>query len=155
MVHLALPPLRSRGGDVLLLAQGILGKAALRMGKRVTGMSPAVAEKLLAYAWPGNVRELQNSMERAVALAQHDAIVVEDLPEKIREYRRSFVVVAGEDPSELVSMEEMERRYALRVLEAVGGNKSMATRILGWDRKTLYRRIERWTAVDKRHGPPR
>jgi len=83
-------------------------------------------------------------MERAVALAEHDQVVVDDLPEKIRDYKASHFLVTASDPEELVSMEEVERRYALRVLEAVGGNKSLATRILGWDRKTLYRRLERW-----------
>jgi DNA-binding NtrC family response regulator len=147
VIQIALPPLRARGGDVLVLAQTFLERFAARGKKDVRGLSPAVAEKLMAYAWPGNVRELQNAMERAVALAQHELVVVEDLPERIRDYRRSHVIVASDDPDELVSMEEVERRYALRVLEAVGGNKNMATRILGWDRKTLYRRLERWAGT--------
>jgi two-component system response regulator HydG len=147
VIQIALPPLRARGGDVLVLAQHFLERFAARSKKDVRGLSPAFAEKLMAYAWPGNVRELQNAMERAVALAQHEQVVVEDLPERIRDYRRSHVIVASDDPDELVSMEEVERRYALRVLEAVGGNKNMATRILGWDRKTLYRRLERWAGT--------
>jgi two-component system response regulator HydG len=144
VIQVALPPLRARGNDVLALAQHFLRRFAQRGKKNVTGFLVAVAEKLLAYAWPGNVRELQNAMERAVALAEHDQIVVDDLPEKIRDYQPSHFLVTANDPEELVSMEEVERRYALRVLEAVGGNKSLATRILGWDRKTLYRRLERW-----------
>ncbi len=146
VIEIALPPLRARGNDVLLLAQHFIEKLAEKTGKRVRGLSPAAAEKLLAYAWPGNVREVANALERAVALAQHEDVLVDDLPEKIRDYRRSHVLVASDDPEELVSMEEVERRYALRVLEAVGGNKRLATRILGWDRKTLYRRLERWSA---------
>ena len=90
------------------------------------------------------MRELQNCIERAVALARFEQIVVEDLPEKIRDYRASHVLVASDDPSELVPMEEVERRYILRVLEAVGGNKTAAARILGFERKTLYRKLERW-----------
>jgi two-component system response regulator HydG len=144
VIQVALPPLRARGNDVLALAQHFLQRFAQRGKKNVNGFLVAVAEKLLAYAWPGNVRELQNAMERAVALAEHEQIVVDDLPEKIRDYQPSHFLVTANDPEELVSMEEVERRYALRVLEAVGGNKSLATRILGWDRKTLYRRLERW-----------
>jgi len=144
VIQVALPPLRARGNDVLALAQHFLQRFAARGKKNVNGFLVAVAEKLLAYAWPGNVRELQNAMERAVALAEHEQIVVDDLPEKIRDYQPSHFLVTANDPQELVSMEEVERRYALRVLEAVGGNKSLATRILGWDRKTLYRRLERW-----------
>ncbi len=144
VIQVALPPLRARGNDVLALAQHFLQRFAHRGKKNVNGFLVAVAEKLLAYSWPGNVRELQNAMERAIALAEHEQIVVDDLPEKIRDYQPSHFLVTANDPEELVSMEEVERRYALRVLEAVGGNKSLATRILGWDRKTLYRRLERW-----------
>jgi two-component system response regulator HydG len=112
----------------------------------VTGLSPVVAERLLAYAWPGNVRELQNCIERAVALTRGNCIEVDDLPEQIRLYRRSHVVVAGEDPSELSTLEEVERRYILRVIETVGGHRTAAARILGLDRKTLYRKLERYAA---------
>jgi two-component system response regulator HydG len=144
VIHIPLPPLRSRAGDVLPLAQHFLETFAARAGKQVTGIAPPAAEKLVSYAWPGNVRELQNCIERAIALARFDQIVVEDLPEKIRSYRATHVLVTGDDPSELVPMEEVERRYVLRVLEAVGGNKTAAARVLGFERKTLYRKIERW-----------
>jgi len=144
VIHVELPPLRGRGTDVLLLAQNLIAHFARHSGKSIEGLSPAAAERLVNYVWPGNVRELQNCIERAVALAQYGEIVVEDLPEKIRTYRSSHVVVAGDDPSELVSMEEVERRYIVRVLESVGGNKSLAARILGFDRTTLYRKMDRY-----------
>ncbi|HEY4013416.1 MAG TPA: sigma-54 dependent transcriptional regulator [Polyangiaceae bacterium] len=143
VVHIVLPPLRARVGDILSLAQHFLGHFAARGAKSVTGIAPAAAEKLVAYAWPGNVRELQNSMERAVALTRFDQVGVEDLPEKVRTYRRSHVLVASDDPSELVPLEEVERRYIARVMEAVSGNKTAASRILGIDRKRLYRMIDR------------
>jgi DNA-binding NtrC family response regulator len=141
VVGLELPPLRARGGDVLLLAQHFVERLAGRTGKKVLGVSRGAAEALASYTWPGNVRELQNCIERALALTQHEEIVVEDLPERIRDYRSEHLVVAGHDPSELVPMEVVERRYIARVLEAVGGNKTMAARILGFDRKTLYRKL--------------
>jgi two-component system, NtrC family, response regulator AtoC len=143
VVQLPLPPLRARGGDVLVLAQHFVGRFASRAGKNVVGISPTAAERMLAYAWPGNVRELQNCIERAVALTRYDHIAVDDLPEKIRDYRRSHVLVASDDPSELVPMEEVERRYILRVMEAVQNNKTAAARILGYDRKRLYRKLEK------------
>ena len=90
------------------------------------------------------MRELSNCIERAVALERYDELAVEDLPEKIRSYRRSHVVVAADDPSELVSLEEVEKRYILRVVEAVGGNKTMAAQVLGLDRATLYRKLVRY-----------
>jgi len=71
-------------------------------------------------------------------------VTVADLPDKVQQYRPSYVVVASDDPSELVSLEEMERRYILRVMEAVAGNKTLAAQILKMGRKTLYRKLERW-----------
>jgi two-component system response regulator HydG len=84
-------------------------------------------------------------MERAVALARFEDLVVEDLPDQIRDYRASHVLVAANDPSELVSLAEVERRYVERVVQAVGGNKRQAAQILGLDRVTLYRKLERWS----------
>jgi two-component system response regulator HydG len=154
VIHIALPPLRERGGDILLLAQHFLERYAASFNKRVVGIAPAAAEKLMTYAWPGNVRELQNSIERAVALTPFEQVTVDDLPEKIRDYRQSYVVVAADDPSEIVPLEEVERRYILRVLDAVGGSKTLAAQRLGLDRKTLYRKLERYgmsaTAIDKK-----
>ncbi len=141
VLRIEVPPLRARAGDVLLLAQRFLRERAARTGKPVLGISRGAAEKLLLYGWPGNVRELQNCVERAVALTAHEEILVEDLPERIRSFGRSPVVVAGEDPSELVPLEVVEQRYVARVLESVGGNKTLAARILGLDRKTLYRKL--------------
>jgi two-component system response regulator HydG len=149
VVQLELPPLRARAGDILPLAHLFLKQFAARANKSVSGMAPATAEKLIAYAWPGNVRELQNCMERAIALTRFEQICVDDLPERIRDYRRSHVLVASDDPSELVPLEQVERRYIARVMEAVGGNKTAAARILGIDRKRLYRLIGRLAVGDK------
>ena len=148
VISVPLPPLRARAGDVLVLAQHFVEVHAAKAGKDVHGLSPAAAERLLAYPWPGNVRELQNCMERAVALTIYTQLTVDDLPEKVREYKRSHVVVAGDDPSELASLEEMEKRYILRVLEVAGGNKTLAAEILGVGRKTLYRKLERWQSTE-------
>ncbi|GEN05565.1 DNA-binding transcriptional response regulator, NtrC family, contains REC, AAA-type ATPase, and a Fis-type DNA-binding domains [Myxococcus fulvus] len=143
VIGVELPPLRARGNDVLLLSQRFIEQFAARNNKRVVGLSPAAAQRLLAYGWPGNVRELQNSMERAVALTSFEQITVDDLPERIRNYSQPKVVPENTDPSELVTLEELERRYIHRVLETVGGSRTLAARILGVDRKTLYRKLER------------
>jgi DNA-binding NtrC family response regulator len=147
VVQLSLPPLRARGGDVLALTQQFITRYSEPMGKKVRGFSSAVGERLLAYAWPGNVRELQNCVERALALARFEELTVEDLPPKVRDFKPSFVVVATEDPTDLVTMEEVERRYIQRVMEAVGQNKTQAAKVLGFDRTTLYRKLERYKLV--------
>jgi DNA-binding NtrC family response regulator len=144
VLPLELPPLRARGADVLLLAQHFLREFARRSDKAVTGLGQATAERLLDYPWPGNVRELMNCIEHAVALARFEQVTLEDLPTRVRSYKRSHVLVASDNPDELVKLEEVERRYILRVLEACNGNKRLAARILGLDRKTLYRRLERY-----------
>lgn len=144
VVRIDVPPLRERGGDVLHLAAHFLRHFAERNQKPALELSTACAEKLMAYNWPGNVRELENSMEHAVALARFEQITVEDLPEKIRAYSAERFVVAANDPTEIVTMEELERRYVLRVLSLVGGNKSRAAQVLGFDRRTLYRKLERY-----------
>ena len=146
VITVKLPPLRARGGDVLLLAQDFLERSAAKVDRPVTGIAPEAAKLLMAYPWPGNVRELHNCIERAVALARYDQITVADLPDKVQHHRPSYVVVAGDDPSELISLEEMERRYILRVLEAVAGNKTLAAQILKMGRKTLYRKLEHYGA---------
>ncbi|HEY2743679.1 MAG TPA: sigma-54 dependent transcriptional regulator [Polyangia bacterium] len=142
VIHLEVPPLRARGNDILLLAQQFLDAYAARAHKSLGALTPEVAQRLLAYRWPGNVRELSNCMERAVALARFDRVTVDDLPERVQQFRAQHVLDPGDDPALLVPLEEVERRYILRVLEAVGGNRSSAARILGLDRKTLQRKLE-------------
>jgi two-component system response regulator HydG len=146
VIHVPLPPLRARGDDVLLLGQHFIRQFAERSGKRVQGLSSAAAEKLLAYEWPGNVRELQNCIERAVALTSYEQLTVDDLPEKLRSAAADArpPVLLVRDSAELVPLEEIERRYILNVLRAVQGNKTSAAQILGLDRKTLYRKLERY-----------
>jgi len=144
VVRVELPPLRVRGNDILVIAQAMLQRFATQCNKPVTRLSPAVAERLLAYSWPGNIRELRNCVERAVALARFEELVVEDLPEQIRQYKSSHVLVAADDPEQLVPLVEVEKRYIQRVMEAVDGNKRQAARILGLDRTTLYRKLERY-----------
>ena len=151
VIEIAVPPLRARGNDVLLLARHFVEHYATVIGKGVTGLSAGVAERLLAYSWPGNVRELQNCIERAVTLTRFDELAVDDLPERIRQHRRESPIVPG-DATEFVAMDEVERRYLLRVFEATGGNKSATAKILGLNRKTLYRKLVRYGVLPGDHG---
>ena len=144
VVRLDLPPLRDRGGDVLELANHFLQELSVRSGRPSPALSAPVAEKLLSYRWPGNVRELENCIERAVALAEYDTLTVHDLPEKVRAFTADRFVVTADDATEIISMDQVERRYVARVLNLVGGNKTRAAHVLGFDRRTLYRKLERW-----------
>ena len=142
VIEIEVPPLRARGNDILLLAHHFLTAFADRSGKGVTGLSKGVADKLLSYHWPGNVRELKNAMERAVALTRSELLSVDDLPEKIRQHRPEGLFTAGHDPSDLVSLETLERRYILHALKVLGENRTRAANVLGCDRKTLYRKLK-------------
>ena len=144
VIQIEMPPLRSRGADILQLARKFVENFSARQNKAVTGISDGAAEKLLDYSWPGNVRELRNAIEHAVALTHFDNIVPEDLPEKIRLFRNDYFLVGDQDPMELISMEEMERRYIMHVLKTTGGNRTLTARILQVDRKTLYRKLQRY-----------
>ena len=141
VIEVSLPPLRARGNDVIELAEHFLGYFATRMQKQTIGFTPEVVRQLLQYGWPGNVRELQNTIERAVALASHDRITLEDLPPKIVQAKRVDVT---DDDTPLVTLEAMEKRHILSVLQRCNGSKSAAARVLGLDRSTLWRKLDRF-----------
>ncbi|MEJ2098010.1 MAG: sigma-54 dependent transcriptional regulator [Deltaproteobacteria bacterium] len=146
VMQIEVPPLRSRGTDILLLADHFVKQYAQRFNKRITGISDNAAQRLMDYVWHGNVRELRNAMERAVALTRFEKIAVDDLPKKIQAYQSQHFFIGCDDPYELLPMEDVERRYIHHVLKMVGGNRTAAARILKLDRKTLYRKLQRYGA---------
>ncbi|RMG09064.1 MAG: sigma-54-dependent Fis family transcriptional regulator [Planctomycetota bacterium] len=150
VIRLDIPPLAARGDDILLVARHYLERFARENGKAILGFSPGAIQKLLAYRWPGNIRELSNCIERAVALSTREVLLEEDLPDAVRSYRPAPEKLASEHaPAEaLLTLAELERRYILQVLEVTGGNKARAARILGLDRKTLYRKLNTYRAQD-------
>ncbi len=143
VIKVDVPPLRRRGTDILLLADKFVRDFAGKQGKKVTGLAESTAKRLLGYAWPGNVRELRNAMEHGVAMTLFDRIVSEDLPQKIRSHAGNALFLETADPIELISLEEMSRRYIAHVLKTVKGNQSVAAHILQIDRKTLYRKLQK------------
>jgi DNA-binding NtrC family response regulator len=142
VLAISVPPLRERSGDILQLSQFFLERIAARVGKPIHGISIAAARVVMDYDWPGNVRELENCMERAVALCRFDEITVDDLPSRVRDHQSTKLVIATDAPGEMITLDEMERRYVRQVLVAVQGNKTHAARILGIDRRSLYRRLD-------------
>ncbi|HEY1814511.1 MAG TPA: sigma-54 dependent transcriptional regulator [Kofleriaceae bacterium] len=140
VVAIALPPLRDRRGDILTLAQHFVARAAARSGKAVRGFNAHAARLLVDYTWPGNVRELENAIERAVAICRLDEITIDDLPARV--IATPIGLAEPLAPSELITLEEQERRYVRTVLAAVNGNKTHAARVLGIDRRSIYRRID-------------
>jgi two-component system response regulator HydG len=143
VVAIPVPPLRARSSDILLLAQYFLQRITARTHKPVEGISGPAARLLMDYDWPGNVRELENCMERAVALCRLDEITVDELPAKIQRHQSAEIVIAADSPNEMVTLDEVERRYVRHILTALGGNKTHAARVLGIDRRSLYRHLKK------------
>ncbi|WP_254276849.1 sigma-54 dependent transcriptional regulator [Halomonas sp. 3H] len=149
---LRIPPLREREGDLERLVTALIDKHAGAQEKRLERIEPAALQALLAYSYPGNVRELENAIMRAVTLAEAGEIRHADLPERIRghaaERRRDTgealagQLVASAPAQAWPSLEDVEKRYIRKVLEATGGNKRRTADILGIARRTLYRRLE-------------
>jgi DNA-binding NtrC family response regulator len=143
VIQLDLPPLRERGNDILLLALNFIQQLSKRFNKSVVGLSQPAAAALLAYHWPGNVRELRNVIERAVALALHDQLTPEDFPAQICQPAETTPQpVNFIEAGNILPLEQMERRYIQQVLDQLDGNRTLAARLLGVDRKTLYRKLK-------------
>jgi DNA-binding NtrC family response regulator len=137
VIVIHLPALRDRREDIPLLIELFVRNASARTGRHVT-ISPDAIVALMSYRWPGNVRELENTIERLVVFSR-GRVELADLP---------ATVLAAPSFEErmfqgLPSLDELERRYLVHVLEAVGGNRSRAAEALGIDRRTLYRMAER------------
>jgi DNA-binding NtrC family response regulator len=146
VVSLRVPPLADRRSDIPLLAERFL-RAAVGRGARARSFSEAALSLLVTYDWPGNVRELESAVEYAAIRARGAEVAAEDLPAKLqsngarRQHAESPLVALYND---LVSLDELERRYLVYVLEKVGGNRTRAAEILGIDRRTFYRMAERF-----------
>ncbi|MCA9617806.1 MAG: sigma-54-dependent Fis family transcriptional regulator [Myxococcales bacterium] len=145
VIAIEVPPLRSRGEDVLLLARHFIERFSTATNKRVLGMTAGVAKQLLAYPWPGNVRELQNAIERAVTLTQSERITVDDLPQRIADHVAPLPTITTDDG--FPTLDEVERQHIMRVYESTAGNKSKTAKILGMNRKTLYRKLTRYGVI--------
>ena len=146
VVTLRVPALKERRTDIPLLAERFLAMVLDREGHKQLTLSEETIRTLVAYNWPGNVRELESAIEYAVLHARGHAIAPEDLPEKLQSAQ---VRTAARQPlsalfEDLPALDELERRYLLYILEIAGGNRTRAAEILGIDRRTLYRMIERY-----------
>ena len=139
VVSITLPPLRERKEDIPLLANHFLQKFSEENHRDISHISPEALEMMTQYSWPGNVRELEHTIERAVIFSVHPIILSEDLPKKILDSTRERDFL----PERLLSLREVEKRHVLKVLEETGGNKKKASEILGIDRTTLYRILEK------------
>jgi transcriptional regulator with PAS, ATPase and Fis domain len=134
VVRIVIPPLRERRGDVPLLARFFLNKYNARYQQSARLMESGL-KALQEYTWPGNVRQLQHLVERLTILAPSGRIDADAVQHALA------AMESREEPVETLA--EAEEEQIRRVLAATGGNKSRASQILGIERKTLYRKLER------------
>lgn len=138
VVEIHLPPLRERREDIPLLVKHSICKYG--QDKRERGISTSAMDVLVGYAWPGNVRELENVIQRALVLMEGDQILTSDLSEYVKISDVSSRMTDGD--GSLSNLKEIERKYIDRVLQAVGGNRTKAAKILGISTATLWRRMK-------------
>jgi DNA-binding NtrC family response regulator len=140
-VEIHLPPLRDRREDIPLLVHHFLNKFALQHGEPARRFANESMRVLMTHDWPGNVRELENAVEHALTMGAGEVLLPEDLPASVTAPERDIVAEATLDDA---SLAEVERRYIIRVLEKMGGHQIKTSRILGIDRRTLYRRLRQY-----------
>lgn len=139
VVEIPLPTLANRREDLPLLERFFIQKYAVEYDKPIAGLARRAQTRLASYPWPGNVRELENVIGNACMMVEGNLIDVNDLPERLRGPLEEES--AGSDA--FVSLEEMQRRHVMRVLEGVGGNKARAAEVLGIGRATIYQMLSR------------
>jgi DNA-binding NtrC family response regulator len=139
VVEIGLPELTNRREDLPLLVRYFIEKFAAEYKKPIAGLTRRAQVRMATYPWPGNIRELENVIGNACMMADGMFIDISDLPERIR---KRF---SDQSPTDevLFSLEEMQRRHVIRVLERVGGNKARAAEILGIGRATIYTILSR------------
>lgn len=134
VAEIHLPPLSSRREDIPFLVRHFVDKFAAEYHKPIAGLARRAQLRIAAYPWPGNVRELENVIGNACMMGDASLIDIQDLPERFRESNG----VEGATDDALLSLEEIQKRHVLRVLEGVGGNKARAAEVLGIGRATIY-----------------
>lgn len=142
VITITIPPLRERKEDLLPLVDRFLKHQQKRLGKTITGLTPAARDLLFYYSWPGNVRELENVIERAAVLCRGKAIDTDDLPQLVRDEKQTSGADRTDAP--LATLRNMEARHIQQVLDQTGWNYKLSAEILGIHRNTLRGKIKEY-----------
>ncbi len=139
VITITLPPLRDRDDDVILLAKHFISLLNQEIGRNIESINPDAAAALRTYHWPGNIRELRNVIERVMILEEGPTIELENLPPNIQ-----GKIQPGDGSEGPLTLEELEKDYILRTLDANDGNISQTAKTLGISRHTIMRKLEKW-----------
>lgn len=134
IMEIFIPPLRERRDDIEPLSMYLLQKHLPRYNKKITGFTKEAMDILMGYSFPGNVRELENIIERAIILEKNSLITPATLPQTIKIFQIETI-----EPGRIKTIEDLNKGYAERVIEMLGGNKSKAAEVLGISRTSLWR----------------
>jgi transcriptional regulator with PAS, ATPase and Fis domain len=134
VVEIYIPPLRERREDIDPLSKYFLQKHLPKSNKKISGFTREALDILAGYGFPGNVRELENIIERAIILEKGARITPESLPQNLQLFAMETVL-----PGKIKSIDELNKEYAEKVVEMLGGNKSKAADLLGISRTSLWR----------------
>ncbi len=149
VLPLPLPPLRERKEDIPLLLDHFIARNNTRLGTQLRGISPEARKALIDYAWPGNVRELENTIERAMVLADSDLIHVQDLPERVREARDPVQMqLASGELSIKKTTRVIEEVLIRRALQKTKGNRTRAAEILEISHRALLYKLKDYLITD-------
>jgi DNA-binding NtrC family response regulator len=156
VLRIEMPPLAARREDVPPLAEHLLVDIARAHGAPALGFTEEALAVLAGYGWPGNVRELRNAIERAFVSARGRRIDAADLPAAVRQQGTIPGERAGDETGKVptLTLAELEKAHIERVLAMTGWNRSLAARLLGVDRRTIFAKIQRYGLVGPlRPGP--
>jgi DNA-binding NtrC family response regulator len=142
IVHLQLPPLRERPVDIPALAYHLVARLADRFQLEPADLAPDALAAITGYQWPGNTRELENVLARALTLRSGSTLTVRDLPPHIARHAGGGARAIPGASAAMLTLEEVEKRHILQVLEKCAGNKLKAAEVLGIDRSTLHRKLK-------------
>ena len=141
---LKLPPLRNRGDDILIFAKHFLEEANRELNKEVKGFDEKVVAVFRSYPWYGNLRELRNVIKRSVLISRCDAVVINSLPEELRNNQETAFDMLETTTTTLdlkTAALEAEKRVIEKALQKANHNKTLAAKLLNIDRKTLYNKL--------------
>ena len=145
VLQILVPPLRERSQDIPLLANRFLNEANRRQGRHAR-LEPAALKALQAHEWRGNVRELKNAIERMVAMSSPGRLSEAEVRQAL-----TTGLAEGAPPATAETLEDAEKKHVLEALRLSGGNRTLAAERLGIQRRTLYKKLERWGLVHKGH----
>jgi transcriptional regulator with PAS, ATPase and Fis domain len=145
VVEIALPPLRERGDDLVLIARYLLAREAREQSRALSGFSRSCVAALRAYGWPGNVRQLENRVKKAVVLSEGPLVTAEDMDLQPADVEETLTLADARA--------RFEARYIQEILDRHDGNRTQTAKVLGVDPRTIFRYLAKWGSGDAQPGP--